>query len=359
MQEEQTVVDIDVADGRARLAISRHVGQFIIRTESLAVGRSPDTAGDVILLAHDIVPNPVDGMDVSRIAREGCHIGHPGIHVSGPHGMPYGFVLLHHGLVRLAVSVAPRSMAALVKEELRLVQVLAVARHDIEFGQGHFGYLMAGHTYQLPLLRTDFTAHAVGITDGYVKEITFARGLVMSDGTFHHVAEVIKLVAQVLYFFPTLAARPFVRMLGIHRAARVQIAVRLLRCRHNGQHAVDIRHQFLVRISLQQIACAFYRFIYIRIIKRIPSDLVTFARMGSFDKVFIPAGLFTFTEGQRDGNLTARLQALPPKGIRHLDGRERYGRKRITVAHVLRLHVPCHGEHTNGSQQSFLHGELR
>ena len=74
--------------------------------------------------------------------------------------------------------------AALVEEELRLVQVLAVARHDIEFGQGHFGYLMTGYTNLLPFPRADFTAHAVGITDGYVKEITFARGLVMSNGTF-------------------------------------------------------------------------------------------------------------------------------------------------------------------------------
>ena len=273
--------------------------------------------------------------------------------------MPYGFVLLHHGLVRLAVSVAPRSMAALVKEELRLVQVLAVARHDIEFGQGHFGYLMAGHTYQLPLLRTDFTTHAVGITDGNIQKVPFSRGLVMRNGTLHHVTEVIKLVAQVLYFFPTLAARPFVRMLGIHRAARVQVAIRLLRCRHNDQHAVDIRFQFLVRIGLQQIACAFYRLVHVRIVERKTFHLVIFAWMSRFDKVFIPAGLFAFTEGQRNRNLTTRLQALSPKGIRHLDGRERYGRIRITVAHVLRLHVPCHGEHTNGSQQSFLHGELR
>ena len=32
--------------------------------------------------------------------------------------------------------------------------------------------------------------------------------------------------------------------------------------------------------------------------------------MGRLDKVFISAALFTFTEGQRDGNLTACLQAL-------------------------------------------------
>ena len=356
MQEKQTVVNVDVADGRARLAISRHVGQFIIRTESLAVGRSPDTAGDVILLAHDIVPNPVDGMDVSRIAREGCHIGHPGIHVSGPHGMPHGLILLHHGLVRLAVSVAPRSVAALVEEELRLVQILLVARHDIEFGQGHFGYLMAGHKNLLPFPRADFTTHAVGITDGNIQKVPFSRGLVMRDGTLHHVAEVIKLVAQVLHFFPTSASRPVMRTLGIHRAARVQIAVRLLRCRHNGQHAVDIRLQLLVRIGLQQVACAFYRLVHVRIVERKTFHLVIFARMGRLDKVFISAALFTFTEGQRDGNLTACLQALPPKGIRHLDGRERYGRIRITVGRILRLHASTQGRHENSSQQFFLHG---
>ena len=295
-------------------------------------------------------------MDVSRIAREGCHIGHPGIHVSGPHGMSHGLILLHHGLVRLAVSVSPRSVAALVEEELRLVQILAVARHNIEFGQGHFGNLMAGHKNLLPFPRADFTTHAVGITDGNIQKVPFSRGLVMRDGTLHHVTEVIKLVAQILHFFPTPASRPGVRMFGVHRAARIQIAVRLLCCSHNSQHAVDIRLQLLVRIGLQQIACAFYRLVHVRIVERKTFYLVIFAWMSRFDKVLISAALFTFTEGQRNRNLTTRLQALSPKGIRHLDGRERYGRIRITVARILRLHISPQGKYKNSSQQFFLHG---
>ena len=176
MQEKQTVVNVDVADGRARLAISRHVGQFIIRTESLAVGRSPDTAGDVILLAHNIVPNPVDGMDVSRIAREGCHIGHPGIHVSGPHGMPHGLILLHHGLVRLAVSVAPRSVAALVEEELRLVQILLVARGVV---QAQAGLILNRATHQCTYGEEEITLTPLEFSILWI--LTQNRGKVISS----------------------------------------------------------------------------------------------------------------------------------------------------------------------------------
>ena len=65
---------------------------------------------------------------------------------------------------------------------------------------------MAGHKNLLPFPRADFTTHAVGITDGNIQKVPFSRGLVMRDGTLHHVAEVIKLVAQVLHFFPTSAS---------------------------------------------------------------------------------------------------------------------------------------------------------
>ena len=70
-------------------------------------------------------------MDISRVARQGSHIRHTRIHVAGADGVPHSLVLLNHRLVRLAVFILPRGISAFVKEELRLIEVLLVARNQI------------------------------------------------------------------------------------------------------------------------------------------------------------------------------------------------------------------------------------
>ena len=68
MEEEETVVDINIADSCAGFAVGTHVRQLVVLAESLAVVGGPDTSGDVEFLAHDVVPDAVDGVDIGGIA---------------------------------------------------------------------------------------------------------------------------------------------------------------------------------------------------------------------------------------------------------------------------------------------------
>ena len=47
MQQEEAVVDVDVANGGTRLAVGAHVRQFVVLAEGLAAGCGADAAGDV------------------------------------------------------------------------------------------------------------------------------------------------------------------------------------------------------------------------------------------------------------------------------------------------------------------------
>ena len=70
-------------------------------------------------------------MDIGRVARQSSHIRHTRIHVAGADGVPNCLVLLDYRLVRLAVFILSRGISAFVEEELRLVEVLLVARNQI------------------------------------------------------------------------------------------------------------------------------------------------------------------------------------------------------------------------------------
>ena len=189
-------------------------------------------------------------MNIGGVSRQGGYVGHTCIHICGANGVSYSFILLNHRFMCLAVFIGTAGISTLVEEELGLVEVLLVAGDQIKFGQCHFGNLMSGDTDLLSFACTDFTAYAVGISDGDIEEVLLSGGLVVGDGAFHHVSQVVELVAQVFYLFPTFASRPFMGMFRIHGAAGVEVSVRFLCCGYNYQYTVNVFSQFLVRISL-------------------------------------------------------------------------------------------------------------
>ena len=245
--------------------------------------------------------------------------------------------------MRLVVRVVVARLSALVQEELRLVQVLLLARGEVQLREGHLGDLVAGDDAGLAGAGAHFTDHAVRVADGDVQEVALAGGLPVRHGRLHHMAQVIELVAQLLVVHPALVARPLVRMLGVHRPGRVQVAVRLLGLRHDGDDAVDIRLQFLVRIGLEHVGGAFDGLIDVRVVEGVPLHLQPQVHRGvqlprGHLEVLVPALALALGERQRDGDLAGRLQALPPEGIRgHLHAREGDGVDGIAGGRGLRL----------------------
>ena len=321
VQEEHPVIDIHVADGGAGLAVGAHVRKLVVLPEGFAAVRSPDAAGDVELLGHDVVPDPVDGVDIALVAGEGGHVGHAGIHVGGADGVSHGLALLQDREMRLVVLIPVLGLTALVQEELGLVQVFLLARGEIQLREGHFGDLVSRNHPGLAGGGAHFADHAVRIADGDVQEIALAGGLPVGDRALHHVAEVVQFVAELLILHPAAVARPLVRMFRIHGPGRVQVTVRLLRRGDDHEDAVDIGLQLLVRIGLEHVGGAFDGLIDVRVVEGIALDLVAEVHGGMhlllrLHEVLVAAFALALGESQRDRHFPGGLEALSPEGIR-------------------------------------------
>ena len=333
MEQEETIVDIDVADGRTGLAIGTHVGQLVVFAESLTTGSGTDAARDVVFLLDNIVPDAVDGVDIGGVARKGSHIGHTRIHIGGTHGVTYSLVLLYDGLVSLRILVGAGGVATLVEEELRLLEILGLTRHKVKFCQSHLGNLMTGHTHLLIGTFANLAANAVGVGTRDVEERGLARGLIVGDGTLDHMTEIVELVAQILDEVPTMFACPLVRMQGIHGARSVEIAIGFLGCLHDGDDtvhidlsrdhvgaAMTIDGELEVGESLQKVGTAFDGLIDIGIVEGKASDMHrvgidTLQMLGGNLEVAVTSRLLAFGESERHGHLAAGVETLAPEGV--------------------------------------------
>ena len=199
--------------------------------------------------------------------------------------MPYGFVLFHNGLVRLAVFVLARGVSALVEKEFGFVKIFLVARCEVQSDKCHLGNLVSRHAHLLPLARPDVAAYAVGVPYRYVEEVALARGLVVCHSAFYHVSEVVKLVASLLNLFPSLQSHPCVRMCRVHGACRVQVAVGFLGGRHDGQHAVNVLFGALVGECLEQVARSLDGLVNVGVVKGEAAYAERVARVGRLDEV--------------------------------------------------------------------------
>ena len=72
MQQEEAVIHVNIADGGTGLIVGGQIRQFIVITESFARMTRTDTAGNIYLLADDILPYLVDSLDVGAVTRNGC-----------------------------------------------------------------------------------------------------------------------------------------------------------------------------------------------------------------------------------------------------------------------------------------------
>ena len=64
MQQKEAVIHVNIADGGTGLIVGSQIRQFIVITESFARMTRTDTAGNIYLLADDILPYLVDSLDV-------------------------------------------------------------------------------------------------------------------------------------------------------------------------------------------------------------------------------------------------------------------------------------------------------
>ena len=190
---------------------------------------------------------------------------------------------------------------------------------------------MARHHASLSRIGTHLATYAVGITLGDVQKLIAACGLLMSHGALYHVSQVVQLMTQVLFLLPPFASCPLVRMLRVHRARRIEIAVGFLCCRHDIEHAVYIVCQFRVGICLEQITSPLDGFIHISVIERITRHVDGVAGMGGMFEVFVTSRLLAFAESEWYRHLAAGFEPLTPELVGHSDRCERYGGDGVAV----------------------------
>ena len=379
MEEEESVVEVNLCDCSTSLAVGRHVGQFVVVAECFARRSGTYTTGEVVLLAYDVFPDAVDGVDVGSIACEGSHIGHTGIHVSSTYGMTYGFILLEHWLVALCVfvdfvqvsvgiahtttSACPRwvALSALVEEVLGLLQVFLVASSCVEFCQTHLGNLVSGDYLCLSGLATYFAAHTVGILHCDGEQRLLACCVVVSYGSFAEVAEVVELVREVFYQFPSLRASPVVWLLWVLCTCGVEVSIGFLcRC-DDGNHAVavlvDVRTvDFGVGVSLHQVCSTFECLVGVSVVERVSHGHAeglagVLDVLGCLFEVEVALFGFALAECERDCYVAACLQALSPEGIwSDLHCGKRHGCDWVARLVALCIHTTygCYGHKRDG-----------
>ena len=122
--------------------------------------------------------------------------------------MTHSLGLIDYWDMSLTVHILASGLASAVEEVLCLIEILAVARSEIEFYESHFGNLMTWNAIHLILAKTHFATYAVGIADGDVEEVALACCLIVSHCTLEHMTEVVELMARFLYLLPALGAYP-------------------------------------------------------------------------------------------------------------------------------------------------------
>ena len=273
MKQEQTIVHINIANGSTSLAVGTHIRQFVVLAKGLTIRGSTNTTSDIEFLGYDIIPDGIDSMDIVLIACERSHIGHTGIHIGSTNSMTYSLILFDDWLMSLGILMYDGGLATIIEEELSLIEIFLITCYQIEFSKGHLCNLMTRYYTSLTRIRANFLADHIRITDGNIEELTASSSLIMGDGTFNHMAKVIELMTQVFFLTPTLIASPLMWFLWILGARGIEVPVRLLSRGNNIENRVDICHEFLIRIGLQNIAGTLNGLVGIGIIESQSADL--------------------------------------------------------------------------------------
>ena len=252
--QEHAMIPEDVGERSAGLAIRGLVGQLVLAAEAFGPAGGADAAGDVELRRHDVAPDPVDGVDVLHIARQGRDVGHAGVHVGGADRVADRFILIDHRDVilgveaveaGLAVGPAIAEPATLIQEELGGVEILGVAGDAVEPAQADFNFLVSRRIG--PFVRAEEVADVVGAFRGDVQEGLVAGHLVVGHGGFEHVPDAV-LLMHVLLIDPAILRLP----LG-QRIERIQIAVGPLGGGHDGDELVEVQSEHGIGVDLKRI----------------------------------------------------------------------------------------------------------
>ena len=264
--QEQAVVPQADADGGARLAISRVVGQIVGDGEALVARRRADAAGQVHLVLRHVVPDFVHRGQQPFVAGDRRRVGHREVEVHRPHRVADHLRLFADRLVVLGVlaeQLAAVRLAALVEKEQRQFEVAFLLGGPVELDEGQLDLLVAAGL--VALVGAENRVDVVGQFAGDLEQLVLAGGLPVGDRRLDQVAGAVQFVAELVAF-------PAILRLD-EGVIGVEVAVRLL----GGGDEVDDRVGPLLQIGValvgQRVGDAFQHLVHVGIVVEPPSCL--------------------------------------------------------------------------------------
>ena len=180
--------------------------------------------------------------------------------------MAHGLILVDDELVLLEVSRAARSAG--IEKFLGERQPARVVGHAVEFDQAHLDNLVSGR--EPPFAIAKIVPEQFGIFQTHIEQRAFARRLEMRDARLVEMPRAVKFVAEFGVVVPALLPHPFVaRRIRVHRAERVEVAVRLLRRRNPRDPAVELLLERRVRLHAEHIRRALDRLVGVGVVERV------------------------------------------------------------------------------------------
>ncbi len=335
LEQEQALVPVVVADRGAGLVVGLQVRQLVGLAEALEAAGRADAAGQVQLAGNQVLPDPLARLAHFLVARQRGDVSHPRIHVRGADRVADRLGLIDDLRLRLVVGQAAgiRSLArrkrtgtALVEQELREAQILFVPRHAVQADESHLGDLMTRP--DRALAGTERLDEKIGPADRDVQERGLARRHVVRDRGFEEVPEVVELVAVVALARPAFRPRPYMRILRVDRARRVQVAVRLLRRGDLGDEVVDVGVELRVGVHVERVGRALDHFVHVRVVERVARrplvrELLASKRLRGAHEQIHAARELALLERRGNARRPVRLHARRPEHVVELHARER------------------------------------
>ena len=241
----------------------------------------------------------------------------------------HGFGLVHHLLVRLDVRISRAFLAAVrtarVEHELGQIEIALIAGLPIKLGEPHLDDLVTGPDGLLS--GAESLVEQIGGAQCDIQQRALTRGLVMRDGRFIEMPEIVQFVAVDSLQNPALRAGPRVRMRGIDGAGGVEISVLLLRRADLFDESVDVSFELGIGINTERVGRALDHFINVGVVEWIRRIFVILKwlaaqRLGSANEVVDAPGLFVFLECERNGDFAIDLDARRPESVVDVDGGE-------------------------------------
>ena len=215
---------------------------------------------------------------------------------------------------RIVLHVRVR-LAALVDEELRGVEIPAIAGDAEHLHQPDFDHLVPGNGVASG--RAERRRDEVGVLDRDVEKRLLAGGLVVRHRGFIEVAGVVELVAAVLVH-PALRSDAGGGVLRIDRARGEEIAVGLLRSGDQRDQVVDLLVERRIRLRLQRQRRGLDDLVDVGVVEAAPGIRARHLPRRLAEVVDAP-GRLVLPHDVRDGHAPVDLELRRPEAVGQLD----------------------------------------